>query len=67
MDVTLSAPQGAYYHVDVIHLLPLLGIKKGAWGYSTSGYTNSVPAQHALYPFGQRTFAFYTKCITSVG
>ncbi len=30
MDVARSAPQGAHHHVDVIYLLPELGIKKGA-------------------------------------
>ncbi len=30
MDVARSAPQGGHYHADVIYLLPLLGIKKGA-------------------------------------
>ncbi len=31
MDVTRSAPQGVYYHADVIYLLILLGINKGAY------------------------------------
>ncbi len=30
MRVARSAPQGAHYHADVIHLLPLLEIKKEA-------------------------------------
>ncbi len=30
MDVARSAPQGAINHADVIFVLPLLGIKKGA-------------------------------------
>ncbi len=29
-------------------------------------YTNSVPGQHSLCPFGQRILAFYTKCVTPV-
>ncbi len=30
LDVARSAPQGAHYYADVMHLLPFLGIKKGA-------------------------------------
>ncbi len=30
MDIDRSAAQGDHYHVDVIYLLPYLGIKKGA-------------------------------------
>ncbi len=30
MDVAWSAPKGAHYHADVIYLLPLLDIEKGA-------------------------------------
>ncbi len=43
IDVSLFAPQGAHYHANVIYLLPLLGIKIGA-------YANSVPDQHSLSP-----------------
>ncbi len=31
-------------------------------GMGSMAYTNSVPDQHALYPVGQHTFAFFTKC-----
>ncbi len=29
--------------------------------------TNSVPDQQSLYPDGQHTLAFYTKCVQPVG
>ncbi len=35
-DIARSASQGPHYHVDVIYVLPLLGIKKGARGFSYS-------------------------------
>ncbi len=29
--------------------------------------TNSVPDQHSIYPGGQHTLAFYTKCVIPKG
>ncbi len=51
-------------NVDIIYLLPLLGMKE-AWGLRYS-FTNSVPEQPFLYPVGQHTLALYTKCVTPV-
>ncbi len=46
MDVARSAPQGAHYDLaNVIYLLPLLGMKKGAYGTLSMAYTNSAPDQ----------------------
>ncbi len=56
MDVARSAPQVAHYHADVIYLLPLLGIKKGAsalWYYELS-----------LHPLGSRPTFFIPRWIT---
>ncbi len=36
-------------------------------GTPSKAYTNSVPDQHSLYPDGQHTIAFYTKCVPPLG
>ncbi len=46
-------------------LASLTGNKDGsmehmAWSLAR---TNSVPDQHSIYPGGQHTLAFYTKCV----
>ncbi len=51
MVVARSAPRGAHYYADVIYLLPLLGIKKGAralW-YSELGPTPARFPTNSLY------------------
>ncbi len=48
MDVAWSAPQGAHYHADVIHLLPYLEIKKGdkaLWCSELSSEFRPTPTQ----------------------
>ncbi len=40
---------------------------KGTNGTPSKAYTNSVPDQHSIYPGGQHTLAFYTKCVMPEG
>ncbi len=44
-----------------------LNRSKGANGTPSQAYTNSVPDQHSIYPGGQHTLAFYTKCVMPEG
>ncbi len=39
-----------------------LNRSNGNNGAPSQAYTNSVPDQHSIYPGGQHTLAFYTKC-----
>ncbi len=39
----------------------------GVDGTLGQAYTNSVPDQHSLCPFGQHELAIYTKCVTPMG
>ncbi len=64
MDVAQSKPQGAHYHADIIYLLSLLGLKKGARNYD---YTKLSSHQHSLDADGQHTLAFYIKHVPPVG
>ncbi len=43
------------------------GREQGVFGAPNKAYTYPVPDQHSEYPFGQTTFAFFTKCMTSAG
>ncbi len=51
MGVVRPTPEGAHYRVDVIYLLPKLGIKKGVWGlrYTEIGLHQLGLDQHSLY------------------
>ncbi len=40
---------------------------KGTNVAPSKAYTNSVPGQHSIYPGGQHTLAFYTKCVMPQG
>ncbi len=48
MGVARSAPQGAHYHADVIHLLPELEIKEGASGLWYTELGLHQLGQHSL-------------------
>ncbi len=68
MDFARSTPQGAHYHADVIYLLPLMGIKKGASALWYSELSlRQLGSRQSLYPDGQHTLAFYIKCVQPVG
>ncbi len=40
---------------------------EGVNGTPGLAYTNSVPDQHSIYPGGQHTLVFYTKCVMPEG
>ncbi len=44
-----------------------LNRSKGTNGTPSQAYTNSVLDQHSIYPGGQHTLAFYTKCVLPGG
>ncbi len=39
---------------------------KGPYGVPSEAYNTSAPDQQSLYPDGQHTLAFYTKCVPPV-
>ncbi len=41
--------------------------ERGVYGTPSWAYTDSVPDQHSIYPGGQHTLAFYTKCVMPEG
>ncbi len=60
---------GAHYHADVMFVFFNWEYRReqGPFGTPSKAYANSVPDQQSLYPGGQHTLAFYTRCVSSVG
>ncbi len=44
-----------------------LNRSNGNIGTPSKAYTNSAPDQQSIYPDGQHTLAFYTKCVMPEG
>ncbi len=67
MDVAWSAPRGAHFHADVIYLLPLLGIKKGARAlWNSEGGLHQLSSRPTIFilRWTTRPYILYQVCAT---
>ncbi len=64
MDVARSAPQGLTNLRTLFTCFPNWEQRREQGPYDTpnSAFTNSVTDEQSLYPDGQHTRVFYTKC-----